>query len=109
MRPLAPWAVEPGAAPQVVAETGRRGPQAGGDGEPRPGNPAASLCTQPQTAWTPPQGWGEASPTLLDSELCITQRRAATLAAGAGTRARDFAATAHLFYCAEQDRSLAYF
>lgn len=78
--------------------------------EPRPGNHVASLCTQPQTVWTPPQGWGEASPTPLDSELCVTQRRAATLAAGAGTRARDFAATAHLlYYCAEQDRSLAYF
>lgn len=80
MRPLALWAMEPGAAPQVVAETGRRGPRAGGDGDFR-----ASLCTQPQTVWTPPQGWGEASPTLLDSELCISQRRAATLAAGAGT------------------------
>lgn len=65
--------------------------------EPRPGSPAASLCSQPQTVWTPPQGWGEASPTLRDSELCISQRRATTLAAGAGTRARDFAATAHLF------------
>lgn len=75
----------------MIAETGRRGPQEETERlEPRPGNPAAGLCTQPQTAWTPPQGWGEASPTLLDSELCITQRRAATLAAGAGTRARDF-------------------
>lgn len=71
MRLPAPWAVETGAAPQVVAET-RKESTSGKRrqiSEPRPGNPAGSLCTQPQMVWTPPLGRGEASLTLRDYEL----------------------------------------
>lgn len=48
MRPPAPWAVKPGAAPQVVAKTGRRGPQAGGDRDFRA--KAWQSCSQPLQA-----------------------------------------------------------
>ncbi|CAO2641348.1 hypothetical protein LEMLEM_LOCUS25729 [Lemmus lemmus] len=59
-----PGAVEPGAAPQVVAETGRRGPWARRDGtlESRPGNPTASLCQERRVSGFDAMGCPHTSP-----------------------------------------------